>query len=179
MSLNHESPIERIHPKRRALIGAHVIGIWFMQDLADNHRGLKFLSNHDTQAFVLMLALADEEYSDARRLVSDVRVESNRHIAFQQMQLSTKTISDNFSNKRAYPSRNFLVATRVLEDDVYRQKLEAEHGIDALIDAKLGPEARDYYKDIAVRTLDAQGTSTNIRQLTAHTIHDAQFWLES
>ena len=170
--------LHNIHPKRRASIASYVIGTQFMHDLGPHVKGVDFGAKPDVHARNLIQHIGDEEYGLARQSVRNVTPDTNQHTAFYQMGLTTAICYDRFGNKSAHPIPDFLVATLWEEDITYREKLNSDLSINELIEQRLA-SARDYYLDIALRTLHAHGTTTDLRGLVSRTRHDAHFWLET
>lgn len=173
MSFDSAPRIEKIHPKRRSTIASYVVASWLMQDTYPYTKMIVFEQAPDTHARNFTADIYAEEFATVRENLRETKADSNQHLAFAQMGVTTKSL-----DKAVHPIPDFIVATHWMEDSVYREKLDSDLEISNLIEQKL-PYARDHYLDIALRTLHAFGTHTDLRSIVSRTQQDAQFWADS
>jgi hypothetical protein len=165
--------IEKIHPKRRPAIASYIVASWLMQDTYPHTKSIVFEQAPDTHARNFTQHIYESEFRQARQTLKETKPDTNQHLAFAQMGITTKSL-----NKAVHLIPDFVVATHWMENLEYREKLDSDLEITNLLETKL-PYARDHYLDIAMRTLYAFGTHADLRSIISRTQQDAQFWANS
>ncbi len=170
--------------RRRASIGSQVVAAWLFEDLARflNPNSMSFVfTNPITASAVKYIRLTTPEdgFLEVRRkLTNGVRPDSIPHSARAQMGLVTKTKHDTYGNKYIMPNSDFIVATKYLDSQEYKGKLDSEIDLTGLLEGS-AEGMREHYSDRAYRNIEGNGDAADIREIVYAAARDSEYWLSS
>lgn len=171
-----------ISPQRRSAIGAQIISIGVMQEIADYLSSadprIVFSSPANASAKGFLNFFAEREYNRARRALTDgVDPDGNAHLARFQMGLVGDTTHDRYGNRIFPVNADFVIATHYVEDRIYAEKIDSELAITTVIDESYD-QFVDHYATRAKDSIALAGDDANLRELVNFAANDSEYWLE-
>lgn len=184
----NEQQLERyirfVSPDRRRAIGAWVITIDYMKQLAElvdkadpDHESIALNAvNGSTKLF--LSTVREEEFHAIRTSLNPRNIEpgSNAHISRWRMGIVSKSKDDGSGKQTFSLNKEFAAATHFHEDMVRREKIDASLGISALIQSDREPFVA-HYADQSQTLLAVPGQLLSLPDMIDGVQHDIEFWL--